>query len=293
MSCNSGYTCAAFSTFVGCCSTGAAGCEVLYTTCFDIVGQTCDASCSADRGALQWLVTNQEPIFGTFLTKNSGQPVPYCALYRYTSGSVGYGCAGYAGYNKTVLETSTAAVIPFGQSATTTSSSSTSSISSTSSTSSSPTSTLAATMTPSATAAANNLLLISGGAIAGIVVASVLVLAAIGGLIWFFLRRRRTNQRQAAEAAQSSHPSYPYQDRYIYAQYAKNDPSTLSSPRSRANHSRDPSDQYAGSHSELGGRSVSPQTIMSPTFSDGGHILPAELPAMDEVSLGGNVSKQT
>lgn len=50
VSCNSGYTCAATASFVGCCSTGGAGCAALYTTCSNgtFSGQ------SANVAALTW-----------------------------------------------------------------------------------------------------------------------------------------------------------------------------------------------------------------------------------------------
>lgn len=50
VSCNSGYTCAATATFVGCCSTGGAGCAALYTTCYNGTG----SGQSANIAALTW-----------------------------------------------------------------------------------------------------------------------------------------------------------------------------------------------------------------------------------------------
>ncbi len=56
VSCNSGYTCAATNTFVGCCSTGGGGCGALFTTCYDGTGPSCDSACSANTAALIWSV---------------------------------------------------------------------------------------------------------------------------------------------------------------------------------------------------------------------------------------------
>lgn len=54
VSCNSGYTCAATSTFVGCCSTGAVGCDALFTTCYGSSGPSCKGSCLLNSAALIW-----------------------------------------------------------------------------------------------------------------------------------------------------------------------------------------------------------------------------------------------
>ena len=54
VSCDSGYTCAATSTFIGCCSTGRAGCEALFTTCYDDAGPSCNGACQLNSAALIW-----------------------------------------------------------------------------------------------------------------------------------------------------------------------------------------------------------------------------------------------
>ena len=54
VSCNSGHTCAATSTFVGCCSTGALKCQALFTTCYDNTGPSCNATCALNSAALIW-----------------------------------------------------------------------------------------------------------------------------------------------------------------------------------------------------------------------------------------------
>lgn len=237
VSCNSGYTCAATSTFVGCCSTGAVGCEALFTTCYDRAGPSCIGACQLDSAALIC----------------EGQ-APYCATYKYASGSQGYGCAAASGYNKTVLTTTTPGVTPFGQTASTTSSELSSAT---------PTQ-----VRSSATASPVNMKLISGGAIAGAVAGSVLALAAIVGIVLFMLRRRRLKKQQERQAATCPGPqtSCPYSDQLVYASYAKPSPAFASPSQSPPLHSRQPSDHMymfgtSSPQSEFGNQYFSPEVV--------------------------------
>ncbi|KAI9819493.1 MAG: hypothetical protein M1827_006941 [Pycnora praestabilis] len=266
VSCNSGYTCAATSTYVGCCSTGAVGCQDLFTTCYDT--QPCDAACSANSAALIC----------------EGQ-APYCATYQYASGSKGYGCAAMTGYNHTVLTTTTSGgATPFGGSSATTTSSV---ISSSTSISTTPTS------TPSM--APMNVTSISGGAIAGIAIGGAVAASAVIALVWFIMRRRRVKKRQAAQANRTSNaPSYPGQEQYVYAQYPKTEPAWNSPPLSPPAFSRHHSDQFnfgTPPASDHGGQPYSPESLRGagsprmsptmpytgPTMSELGQSVPAEL----------------
>ena len=199
------------------------------------------------------------------LTVQSEGQAPYCATYRYASGSQGYGCAAVRGYNKTVLTTTTAGVVPFGQDASTTSSSMP--------TTSSSSPTMAAPSTTVASASATpspNMTLISGGAIAGAVAGSVLALAAIVGIVLLILRRRRINKQQERQAANrvSEQTSRRFSEHFMYAPYAKPSPVFSSPPHSPPLHSRQPSDNLymfgtSPPQSEHGGQPFSPE-MMTP-----------------------------
>ncbi|CAO1606400.1 hypothetical protein XANCAGTX0491_009898 [Xanthoria calcicola] len=236
VSCNSGYTCAATSTYIGCCSTGAAGCKDLYTTCYDRLGPSCDARCKLNNAALAC----------------DGQ-APFCATYQYAEGRRGYGCAAVTGYNKTVLTTTNPGILPFGESAST---------SATGSGSDTQQATVTAAVLPASSSEAD-MTLISGGAIAGAVAGSVLALAAIVGIFLFFRRRHRFKKEQQRLAATSMPERSSSQ--YMYAQYAKPPPSTLSPPTSPPMHSRHPSDQNYGFQSSPplsdNDRPWSPETV--------------------------------
>ncbi|KAL8673189.1 MAG: hypothetical protein Q9168_002381 [Polycauliona sp. 1 TL-2023] len=214
VSCNSGFTCAATSNFIGCCATGAAGCEALFTTCYDQLGPN------------KWF-----PIFQPALTKESGGQAPFCATYQYGEGGRGYGCAAITGYNKTVLTTTTPGVVPFGQAVSTSATDSETDIQQATGTAAAPT----------ASSSDVDMTLISGGAIAGAVAGSILALAAIVGIFLFFRRRHRIKKEQERLAA--TRMSERSSSQYVYAQYAKLAPSTLSPPTSPPLHSRHPSDQ--------------------------------------------------
>lgn len=196
------------------------------------------------------------------MDRSEGQ-APYCATYRYASGSQGYGCAAASGYNKTVLTTTTPGVTPFGQTASTTSSELASATSTTSSTNSQST-----YMRSSATASPENMRLISGGAIAGAVAGSVLVLAAIVGMAFYIMRRRRVKKQQKRQAANCSgqQTSRPFSDQLVYASYAKPSPAFASPPQSPPQHSRHPSDHTymfgtSPPRSELGDQYLSPEVV--------------------------------
>ncbi|KAI4236844.1 MAG: hypothetical protein L6R40_006033 [Gallowayella cf. fulva] len=217
---------------------------------------SCDAKCSLNRAALIC----------------DGQ-TPYCATYQYAQGSQGFGCAPVTGYNKTVLTTTDAAITPFGQASSTTPSSS-------------ETNAQPATVTagaPSTSSSPVDMKLISGGAIAGAVAGSVLALAAIVGIVVFFWRRHRTKkERERVAATRMAERS---SSQYMYAQYAKPAPSTLSPPTSPPMHSRHPSDQTYGFPSSpplSDDRPWSPETVVLPPG-------PAELGVGDEAIPGKSV----
>ncbi|KAL8869458.1 MAG: hypothetical protein Q9174_004259 [Haloplaca sp. 1 TL-2023] len=138
------------------------------------------------------------------------------------------------GYNKTVLTSPTAGVVPFESEA-----SATPLFGSAPSDQSDP---IASIPSPSPSPA--DLTLISGGAIAGAVAGAVLVLAAIVGIVVFFFRRHRLKKEQERQAATMM--AERAQQQYVYAEYAKTDGSTLSPPMSPPMHSRHPSDRMAG-----------------------------------------------
>ncbi|KAL9608373.1 MAG: hypothetical protein Q9167_006787 [Letrouitia subvulpina] len=204
---------------------------------------------------------------------------PYCATYRYASGSQGYGCAATKGYNKTVLTATAPGATPFGQSASATLASSSTASSSSSSYA------VPSRTTSSATSSPVNMGLISGGAIAGAVAGSVLALAAVVGIIVFFLRRHRNKKEQERLDANRSLEMSSRADRYVYANYAKPSPGLSSSPPlSPPMHSRQPSDHMFmfGSSpppSEHDGRPFSPESV-SP------RIGPVELEGRDDKKSG-------
>ncbi|KAL8731105.1 MAG: hypothetical protein Q9166_003633 [cf. Caloplaca sp. 2 TL-2023] len=170
--------------------------------------------------------------------KQSNGQLPYCATYQYAQGSQGYGCAAVTGYNKNVLTTTSPAVTPFGQAA------STSLSSSLTASETDPQLATTAAAAPTSSSSPVDMKLISGGAIAGAVAGSVLTLAAIVGIVMFVLRRRR--QRKEHERQAATRMSERSSSQYVYAQYAKPPPSTLSPPTSPPMHSRQPSDQGYG-----------------------------------------------
>jgi hypothetical protein len=137
--------------------------------------------------------------------------LPYCALYNYAHGSVGYGCAEYSGYTTTVLlEPITTAI---GTLIVTTSSlNSTSQTILTTSTNNSPT-TNAPTASP--TPPVSNGL--KPGAIAGIAIGGVVAVAAICYLIflvWFHKYKNSQAARQSyigsIASSRTAHPPGDY-----------------------------------------------------------------------------------
>lgn len=132
--------------------------------------------------------------------------LPYCALYNYAHGSVGYGCAEYPGYTSTVL------LSPV----TTTLGTITGIYSSSNSTSQIPP---AASSTGSTTATPSPSVLhgLSSGGIAGVVIGSVAVVVAICLLIFLVWSHKRKNPRTTRQSYTGStavsstvHPSTDY-----------------------------------------------------------------------------------
>ncbi|KAL8778173.1 MAG: hypothetical protein Q9213_007534 [Squamulea squamosa] len=150
----------------------------------------------------------------------------------------GYGCAAITGYNKQVLTTTSPGVTPFGQGMSTSLSSSLTGPGTIAQQAS------AAAIAPLPSSSPADMRLISGGAIAGAVAGSVLALAGIVGIFVFFRRRHRAKKEQERLAA--TRVSERSSSQYVYAQYAKPPPSTLSPPTSPPMHSRHPSDQTYG-----------------------------------------------
>ncbi|KAL8912821.1 MAG: hypothetical protein Q9172_007422 [Xanthocarpia lactea] len=194
-------------------------------------------------------------------TEPCNEPTPYCATYQYAEGARGYGCAAVTGYNKTALTTTSAGVTPFGQAV--------SSGVTSADTEAQQTSTTAAASSPSSSPV--DMRLISGGAIAGAVAGSVLALAAIVGIFVFFRRRHRMKKEQERLAA--TRRAERSSSQYMYAQYAKPPPSTLSPPTSLPMHSRHPSNQNYGFPS-------------SPPLSDTGRPWSPEAVASEVAELG-------
>lgn len=186
------------------------------------------------------------------LTQKSDGQTPFCATYQYADGR-GYGCAAITGYNKAVLTTTNPGIMPFGQSV---------SASATGSETDAQQATVTAAAPP-ASSSEVDMTLISGGAIAGAVAGSVLALAAIVGIFLFFRRRHRIKREQQRLAA--TRMSERSSSQYMYAQYAKPPPSTLSPPTSPPMHSRHPSDQNYGFQSSPplsdNDRPWSPETV--------------------------------
>lgn len=281
VSCQSGSTCAAISTFVGCCPKGNSkdsSCTALFTTCYDVRGKSCDAACSSNTAAL--ICDHPD----------------YCATYRYASGSQGFGCAKSTGYDKTVLTVTGSSVTqptPFGHDPSTTSTASTSTAGEASSTSNTG---LAASN--SATAVTAKPKSVSGGAIAGIVIGSLVGVAAILLILLFLFQRYRKKQAQR-QGNQTSQGPYEMQYQHIYDQYGKPVYSPPWSPQSHSRHqselagvpvSPDPSHKNplaSPNISEADGRPFSPETVQgslpaNDELSDGGQQNPpAELPAVD------------
>ena len=219
------------------------------------------------------------------LIKCSEGQAPYCATYKYASGSQGYGCAAAKGYSKTVLTTTTPDVTPFGQAGSLTSSTS-SGVPVTS-----PQATLLSTSspvltTPATTTAPASKTPISGGTLAGAVAGAVVGLAAVVVILLLFLRRHQHKKQQERQATNccSGQTSRPFSERLVYAQYAKPSPTFASPPQSPPLHTRHPSDQSymcgtSPPQSELGGQYFSPES-----FSPG--LEPAELECRDSTKSG-------
>ena len=205
---------------------------------------------------------------------------PYCATYKYASGSQGYGCAAAKGYSKTVLTTTTPDVTPFGQADSVTSSTSSSVPTTSPRASSLPTSSPILT-TPATTSPPASMTPVSGGTIAGAVAGAVVALAAVVGIVLLFLRRHRHKKQQERQAANcsSAQTSRPFSGRFLYAQYAKPSPTFASPPQSPPLHTRHPSDQSymcgtSPPQSELGGQYFSPESFTP-------KLEPAELECRD------------
>lgn len=199
--------------------------------------------------------------------ERNSKPGDYCGIYRYASGSRGYGCAAQTDYNVTVLTTvltvTSSSVVqptpsPFGHDPSTTSTTSTSPTVEASST------------TGTGLAASNSAAPVpviqksmSGGAIAGTVIGSVLGVVAILTIMWFLFQRYRKIQAKQRHGNQTPRGPYPLQDQRIYDQYGKLIYSPPWSPRSHSRHQSDV-------HSELDGVPVSPDpTHKSPLASPG------------------------
>src|SRR5271155_3615986 len=129
--------------------------------------------------------------------------LPYCALYNYAHGSVGYGCAEYPGYTSTVLlsPVTTALGTITGINS---SSNSTSQIPPTAS------STSSTTATPSSSVSHG----LSSGGIAGVAIGSIAVVVAICLLIFLVWSHKRKNPRQSytgsTVVSSTVHPSTDY-----------------------------------------------------------------------------------
>ena len=132
--------------------------------------------------------------------------LPYCALYNYAHGSVGYGCAAYSGYTSTVLLSPVTTALGT-MTGINSSSNSTSQLPPTTS------STSSATATPSPSISKG----LSSGAIAGIAIGSIAVVVAICLLIFLAWSHKRkdpktTRQSYSGSTALAStvHPSGDY-----------------------------------------------------------------------------------
>ena len=211
------------------------------------------------------------------LTDPSGNPAPYCAIYRYASGSRGYGCAVTSGYNKTVLTTTTAGgFLPFGQDATTTASSSSSSTSVNSAIGG------ALTNSPTPSMSGVHTTSISGGAIAGAVVGAIIALGILILIIFIFLRRHISKRRRAAEAKRKAEEEETWRNRFVFAQYAKPGSDFVSPSLSEPSHRRQTSDPETAS--DGGGRAFSPDCLSTPDINQQG---PIELSTMQRRSIAG------
>jgi uncharacterized membrane protein YtjA (UPF0391 family) len=138
--------------------------------------------------------------------------LPYCALYNYEHGSVGYGCAAYSGYTSTVLlnpVTTGLGTLTGINSSPTSSSQTTPATSTTSSTTAKP--------SPSGSSG------LASGPTAGIAVGSVVVVAAICFLIYLFWSRKRKTSQPARQSyigstttSSTLHPSGDYSGKYVF-----------------------------------------------------------------------------
>ncbi|KEF63133.1 uncharacterized protein A1O9_01109 [Exophiala aquamarina CBS 119918] len=243
VTCGSSLYCATTSTYVGCCES--TNCVGLFTTCYDLLGNSCDASCQ----------NNPENLV-------CPTALPYCALYNYEGGSVGYGCAQDRGFTTTVLLTTKQTL---GQITTSSSTPTTSPIS---------TSTPSPTPEPASSGSS-----LGGGAIAGIVIGAVAVLAFIVFGIWFM--RRRKSKKTAATTPSYTHvareeTSPEMQDRHTVASTAFSDSTTayaLPSPRT------DAWKQSWQSQSDQDSSYAAAKGYSTPRIPPGSPGFPAEMPA--------------
>jgi len=193
--CPTGNYCATLSTYVGCCEL--VSCIGVFTTCYDILGPICDASCQNNIGNLIC------------------QTHSYCAEYLYPGGSVGYGCQTVIGYTTSVLLSTVSNVGPLTTSEMTSQGPTVSTVSSSSSTSTSPT----PTSTSVPTSGGNTL---NGGSIAGITIGAITVLAIIFTLLWLLARRHtrgahvHDGSEQLGRSNRTSTVTYQLQDQYGY-----------------------------------------------------------------------------
>lgn len=231
------------------------------------------------------------------LIEHSSDQTRYCAIYRYASGSRGYGCAISTGYNKTVLTTTSSSVArptPFDDPSTTSTASTSTIGKSSSSSDTGPAASNSATAVP---VKPNSM---SGGIIAGIVLGAV-ASAVILVTLWLLFQKYRKKQAQQQEN-QTYRGSYSLQDQGLYDQYGKLIHSPPWSPQDYFQHqpdgyseldagllSPDPSSHKSSMANPSGiskadGRTLSPETIQdsppsSHGFSDGGQQnRPVELP---------------
>jgi hypothetical protein len=132
--------------------------------------------------------------------------LPYCALYNYAHGSVGYGCAEYPGYTSTVLLSPVTTALGT-MTGINSSSNSTSQIPPTAS------STGSTTATPSPSVSHG----LSSGGIAGVAIGSIAVVVAICLLIFLVWSHKRKNPQAARQSytgttavSSTVHPSTDY-----------------------------------------------------------------------------------
>jgi len=197
VTCHPGNYCATASTYVGCCEL--VSCIGIFTTCYDILGPICDASCQVNVDNL-------------ICQTNS-----YCAEFLYPGGSVGYGCLTISGYTTSVLF-STVNVGPLTSPEMTSQGSTVSTVSSSGSTSTSPTPTSASVPT----SGGNTL---NGGSIAAITIGTIVALAIISALLWLLVRRHTRGahvhgpppgSEQQGRSNRTSTVTNQMQDQYSY-----------------------------------------------------------------------------